>query len=421
MSTNATVRKARRRSSTPATNTYVALRAVTLFILGMTLLSIARTAAHTNDLTSTSTMAAAFGLAVPIGLAGLGGLWSERAGIVNIGLEGMMILGTFGAGWAGFQWGAWAGLLAAVVFGAFGAFIFAVVTITFGVDQIIAGTAINILGLGLTQFLAKQIFANAIGGGQSQSPPVKGSLPTFSLSVISEPLTRLQHKGWFFISDVAGLVSGFFYQLSILTVITVLLFVITGWVLWRTAFGLRLRSAGENPWAAESLGVNVYRYKYLAVIISGGLSGLAGAYLAIVGTNVYRGGQTAGRGYIGLATMIFGNWRPAGTGVGAIIFGYIDTLQLRDNANIRGLVLFGACVLIVLGLLGMRRAQRGSAIAFLVMGVALVGGFFASNHMPPEVAQVAPYVTTLLVLATAAQRLRPPTADGVIYRRGESH
>lgn len=407
--------------TTPSQNTRVIVRAISLFILGMTLLSIARMVADTNDLTSTSTMAAAFGLAVPIGLAGLGGLWSERAGIVNIGLEGMMILGTFGAGWAGFQWGPWPGVIAAVIFGGLGALIFAVVTITFGVDQIIAGTAINILGLGLTQFLAKQIFANAPGGGQSQSPPVKGLLPSFTVSAIADPLKSVQRHGWFLISDVAGLISGFFYQLSILTIITVLLFIATGWLLWRTAFGLRLRSAGENPWAAESLGVNVYRYKYVAVIISGCLSGLAGAYLAIVGTNVYRGGQTAGRGYIGLATMIFGNWKPTGTGVGALIFGYIDTLQLRDNANIRGLVLYGSCVLLALGIYGLRRVNRGSSVAFIVLGCVLLGGFFASNHMPPEVAQVAPYVTTLLVLATAAQRLRPPSADGVIYRRGESH
>ena len=397
------------------------IRIFAFFISALTLLSIARIFANTNDLTSRGTMAAAFGLAVPIGLAGLGGLWSERAGIVNIGLEGMMILGTFGAGWAGWQWGPWAGVLGAVTFGILGAVLFAIVTVSFGVDQIIAGTAINILGLGLAQFLAKLAFANAPGGGQSQSPPVKGLLPSLTLDFIADPLNTLQQKGWFVISDLAGMLSGLFFHLSYLTILTVILFILTGWILWRTAFGLRLRSAGESPSAAESLGVNVIRYKYIAVIISGSLAGLAGAYLAIVGTNVYRGGQTAGRGYIGLATMIFGNWRPMGTGVGAAVFGYIDTLQLRDNANIRGLVLFGALVLIALAFLGLRSGVRATSLAFLIIGSALVGGFLASTNMAPEVAQVAPYVTTLLVLATASQRLRPPATAGMAYRKGESH
>ena len=396
-------------------------RALLIFFVAISLLSLARTLADTNDLTSTGTMAAALGLAVPIGLAGLGGIWAERAGIVNIGLEGMMVLGTFGAGWAGWQWGAWAGLLTAIVAGGIGGLLFAVVTISFGVDQIIAGTAINILGAGLTAFLSKLLFTNAPGGGQSQSPPIKGLLPRFSVDAIAGPLSDIQAKGWFIISDIAGFVSALFYQLSLLTVITVILFIVTGWVLWRTPFGLRLRSAGENPWAAESLGVKVIKYKYIAVVVSGMLAGLAGGYLAVVATSVYRSGQTAGRGFIGIATMIFGNWRPAGTGVGAIIFGYIDTLQLRDNANIRGLVLFGAMLLIVISVVLIRSKKRGTSLAFLILGSLLVGAYLKASSFPAEVAQVAPYVTTLLVLATASQSLRPPAADGVPYRRGESH
>lgn len=226
---------------------------VTLFILaGLTALSIARIFANIADLSSTGTIGAAIGLAVPIGLAGLGGIWSERSGIANIGLEGMMILGTFGAGWAGFQWGPWAGVIVAVLYGAIGAFIFAIATVSFGVDQIIAGTAINILGLGLTQFLAKLAFQNAPGGGETQSPPIS-ALPNFTIDAIAQPLSDFQKQGVFLLSDAAGLVSGFFYQVSILTISAIALFALTGLILWKTAFGLRLRSAGENPWQLKHL------------------------------------------------------------------------------------------------------------------------------------------------------------------------
>lgn len=391
-----------------------------LLLAAITALSLARTFADTADLSSTGTIGAAVGLAVPIGLAGLGGIWSERSGIANIGLEGMMILGTFGAGWAGWQWGPWAGVAAAVIYGALGAFIFAVVTVSFGVDQIIAGTAINILGFGITQFLAKLAFENAPGGGQTQSPPVS-ALPSITISAIADPLSNLQKQGIFLISDAAGLLSGFFFQVSVITLLAIAMFVLTAFILWRTSFGLRMRSAGENPWAAESLGVNVYKYKYIAVTTSGALAGLAGAYLAIVGTNVYREGQTAGRGYIGLATMIFGNWRPGGTAAGASIFGYIDALQLRSKSNISGLVLLGAIILIAIAIMMIIRGMRGTGAGLGLLGAALLSAFLLTTKMPTEVALVAPYVTTLLVLATASQSLRPPAADGVIYRRGEAH
>lgn len=396
------------------------IRVTVLILSGLTALSLARIFADINDLSSTGTIGAAIGLAVPIGLAGLGGIWSERSGIANIGLEGMMILGTFGAGWAGFQWGPWAGVAVAVIYGAVGAFIFAIATVSFGVDQIIAGTAINILGLGLTQFLAKLAFQNAPGGGETQSPPVP-ALPSFTFEAIAKPLTEYQKQGVFVLSDAAGVLSGFFYQVSVITVATILLFALTAFVLWKTAFGLRLRSAGENPWAAESLGVKVYKYKYIAVTISGALAGLAGAYLAIVGTNVYREGQTAGRGYIGLATMIFGNWRPVGTAGGAAIFGYIDALQLRDKENIAGLTLLGAIILLAIAILTVIKGKRGTGLSLGLIGAVLLSAFLLTTKMPTEVALVAPYVTVLLVLATTSQNLRPPAADGVIYRKGETH
>jgi general nucleoside transport system permease protein len=213
-----------------------------------------------------------------------------------------------------------------------------------------------------------------------------------------------------------------FYNLSLLTIITFLLFVMTSYLLWKTAFGLRLRSAGENPWAADSLGVKVVQYKYAAVVFSGMLAGLGGAYLSIAST-IYRNGNTAGRGYIGLATMIFGDWRPGGTAAGALMFGYIDTLRLIDtgNQNVKGLILLGAIILFAIGGIMLRRKRRNSAIGFLILGSVMIGAYFSATSFPPEVAQVAPYITTLLVLATASQNLRPPAADGIPYRKGDHH
>jgi general nucleoside transport system permease protein len=159
-------------------------RFISAAFTAITMLSITRTITGNGDLTSTVTVAQALVFASPIALAGLAGIWAERAGVINIGLEGMMILGTFGAGWAGWQWGVWAGVLAGVVFGAIGGLLLAVAAVTFGVDQIIAGTAINLLALGLTKFLAILLFTNAPGGGQAQSPPIKGEIPTFTIDSI---------------------------------------------------------------------------------------------------------------------------------------------------------------------------------------------------------------------------------------------
>jgi simple sugar transport system permease protein len=209
-------------------------------------------------------------------------------------------------------------------------------------------------------------------------------------------------------------------NVSILTVITVLLLVLSFYVLWRTAFGLRLRSCGESPYAAESLGVNVYKYKYIAVIASGGFAGLGGAFLAIVAASAYRDGQTGGRGYIGLAAMIFGNWRPGGLAAGAGLFGYTDALQLRSGGeSIHALLL-----LLGIGLLGVavyqarRRAPVPVAIAAVIGFVVLVW-YFLSDVVPDQFTTMTPYVATLLVLSLASQRLRPPAADGLVYRKGE--
>ncbi|MFD2397269.1 ABC transporter permease [Prauserella oleivorans] len=301
-----------------------------LALVALAVVSLVRVTTGAGNLTSSGTVAAALTAAVPIALAGLAGLWSERAGVINIGLEGMMVLGTFGAGFAGYQWGPWAGALAGVLLGALGGLIHAVATVTFGVDHIISGVAISLAAPGLTLFLAKLYFTDAPGGGQKQSPPIE-DVPHVTVPGLSSVLGDLEEQGWFFVSDLAGLLRGLTTDVSLLTLVAVVLFLLTAYLLWRTPFGLRLRSCGEAPQAAESLGVNVYKYKYAAITASGALAGLGGAILAIASAQ-FRDGQTGGRGYIGLASMIFGNWRPGGVAAGAGLFGYTDAMQLRGRA-----------------------------------------------------------------------------------------
>jgi simple sugar transport system permease protein len=381
------------------------------------ILSVVRVVTGADGLTSSGTVGAALGLAVPIGMAGLGGLWSERSGVVNIGLEGMMILGTFGAGWIGWQYGPWAGLVTAVLFGAAGGLLHAVATVTFGVDQIVSGVAINILGLGATKFLASLLLSGTPGGGQTQSPRI-ASIGGFSVPFIGDPLREVERHGWFLVSDLAGILRGLTTDISWITVIALLLLVATYWILWWTPFGLRLRSCGEDPYAAESLGVNVYLYKYVGVTVSGALAGFGGAFLAIVAATIYREGQTGGRGYIGLAAMIFGNWRPGGLIAGAGLFGYTDAMQLRSAESVHALLLLVAVGLVALAGWSLYRRRFVSGAASLVVGLAVGWWYVSTDSLPPQVTFVTPYVTTLLVLALASQRLRMPKADGLVYRKG---
>jgi simple sugar transport system permease protein len=206
----------------------------------------------------------------------------------------------------------------------------------------------------------------------------------------------------------------------VLTLLAAVLFVASFFVLWKTSFGLRLRSCGENPIAAESLGVNVYLYKYIAVIVSGGLAGLAGAFLAMVPSHIYLEGQTGGRGYIGLAAMIFGNWRVGGLATGAGLFGYSDALQLRNGGpTVHALLLLLVVLLAALGAWKLwKKAFVQGAIAVGVAALVLVW-YLLTDEVPDEFVGSTPYVVTLLVLSLSAQRLRMPKADGMRYRKGQ--
>lgn len=392
-------------------------------------LSTIRLITGASDLTSVGTASAALLLSVPIAMAALGGLFSERSGVVNIGLEGMMIMGAWGGGFIGSKHGPWAGLVAGIFMGAVGAAIHAIATVGFGVDHVVSGVAVNIIAAGLVRYFSTILYKNGTWLGPSQSPDVE-SIGTNGLPILSggtyfgwhspDILGAIAKKNWFLISDTFAIIRGLTGEVSYVTMVAMALVPLSYWFLWHTAFGLRLRSAGEAPTAAESLGVNVYKMKYAGVLISGGFAGLGGAYLAIVAANHYQEAQTGGRGYIGLAALIFGNWRPGGLMSGAALFGFADALQLRDSEAVHALLMLVAVAMIVFAVLNFRKKKFvtvGVSIAISILAISL---YYGIDQLPGQFVTMTPYVMTLLVLGLGTQRLRMPAADGVPYRRGGS-
>jgi simple sugar transport system permease protein len=391
-----------------------------LIILGaIVVISAVRMVTNADDITSAQTIRAAILSACPILLAGMGGLWSERAGVVNIGLEGQILLGTWGAAYFTYWYGPWAGLAGAAAFGAIGGLLHGLATITFGVDHIVSGVAINIIGLGATQFLAEAYFTDLENGGPRQLTGLD-PLPYLTFPNLADRLVELNGKHWFLISDVAGFLGALTQRVSVLTVIIAAIVVLTAWVLWHTAFGLRLRSCGESPAAAESLGVNVYRYKYIAVTVSGALAGLGGAFLALVASSGFVTNQSGGRGYIGLAAMIFGNWQPAGTVGASLLFGYTDALRLRTPSAVHALLLLVALFLLAYAIWRFVKGARRTGVVLGVLGVGFLLWYLLTDTVPREFTGMTPYVVTLLVLSLASQRLRMPAADGQVYRKGSA-
>ncbi|HEV3505603.1 MAG TPA: ABC transporter permease [Actinomycetes bacterium] len=287
-----------------------------------------------------ATIASAIRAFVPLYLATLGGVFNERSGIVNIGIDGMMIFGTWFGAWGALQWGPVAGLLTAVAAGVAVAALHALATVTFRVDHIVSGVAINILAIGLPRFLS--IVAYDQG---TQSPQVP-QLPKV---------------------DVPGL-----GEQSLLVPLTVVLGVAAWFVLNRTVLGLRLRSAGENPRAAETLGVRVKGMRWAGVLISGGFAGLAGGYLSIELVGLYREGMNQGRGFIALAALILGNWSPIGAALSCLLFAWTEALTV----------------------------------------------FLRVDWINNAFIQSLPYIVTLIVLALFFRRVRPPKAVGQAYEAG---
>ena len=247
----------------------------------------------------------------------------------------------------------------------------ALATVTFGIDHIVSGVAINIIAAGVTRFLADQFFTGRPGGSVSQSPSVKGGLDEQSLPFLSggdlfgwrtpNPLQWLEFKHWFLISDTAGLLHGSTSRHNWLTIISILIIPIATYVLVAHTVRAALRSVGEKPSAADSLGVDVYRMRYIGLAISGGFAGLGGSYLAINGAGRYSEGQVSGRGFIGLAMVIFGNWRPLGVAIGSSLYGFVEGVRLCcSGETIVALVLLVSLALAALAIsqLVRRNASR---------------------------------------------------------------
>jgi simple sugar transport system permease protein len=308
------------------------------------------------------------------------------------------------------------GIVLGMAGGALGGALHALVTVTFGVDHVVSGVAINILAPAVTGYLAKLIFFPVVGS--KQSPPLDAPA-TITVPWLSTELAKLEAHHWFLVSDLAGILGALVTDLSIIVVLAVVLFVGTYFLLWRTAFGLRLRSCGENPTAAESLGVNVYTYKYIAVIVSGAMAGLGGVYMVMVSSSIYQDGQTGGRGYIGLAALIFGNWRVGGLAAGAGLFGYTDSLQLRGSDSVHALLIGVAVLLAGIAIRMLLRRSYTAAACNLIAAGAFALWFALTKDVPAELISTTPYVITLVVLAFASQRLRMPAADGIPFRKGQ--
>jgi simple sugar transport system permease protein len=390
---------------------------ITLMIAGLFfILALVESLTGATDISSPGTSGATLRFAIPLLMAGLGGLWAERAGVINIGLEGMMIVGTWTAAWFGYLHGPLMGFVAAAIFGLASGFFHAILTVKIGIDQAVSGLAINLIAAGGARYLSG-VFFPPVGGDRTVSPPVD-SFPTFTIPVIAPILEKIDAQNIFFISNLAGVLHGLTKDVSLVTIALLLLVPLTSWILWRSKFGLRMRFSGENPMAAESLGINVYRIRYIAISVSGMLASLGGAYLALVASSVYREGQTAGRGFIGLATVIFGNWKPGGVFAGSILFGFTDALRVRQSESVMSLIMVAGIVALVLSIFYSinRRWKPG-----LISGsLALVAWWIHQrvDVIPQEFVTVFPNFATLIVLTFLAQRLTPPAMAGMPYRRG---
>jgi ABC-type uncharacterized transport system permease subunit len=295
----------------------------------------------------------ALAAAVLLLLPALGGVVSERSGVVNIAMEGMMLTGAFFAVVADLALhNPWLGVLAALVAGGLMALIHAVVSIRFRADQIVSGIAINIFAAGLTVFLVRRIYGIQDVGHVSQSE----LLPNFNVPGL-EQIPFIGHV---------------FFQQNVIVYAALVILVVTHIILFRTRLGLRIRAVGEHPQAADTAGINVYLIRYGAVVTSGLLSGLAGAFLAIGVSNTFVPNMTDGRGYIALAAMIFGKWTPFGAFIACIIFGVGEAIYANNSII----------------------------------------------HVSAYLLSMLPYLLTLIVLAGLVGRSNPPANDGIPYVPG---
>jgi ABC-type uncharacterized transport system permease subunit len=300
-----------------------------------------------GDILNLGLLYSAIRLATPLLLAALGGMFSERSGVINIALEGLMLAGAFTA--ASVTWYAgspWVGLASAVLAGAAIALVHAVACIRYRADQVVSGTAINILLTGVPALLSGAFFLST---GSTPQVPRENLIPVTPI-VIAFALVPLSY-----------------------------------YVLYYTPFGLRLRAVGENPEAADAAGVSVKAMRYTAVLLSGALAGIGGAYLSIGQSSLFTRNMSAGRGFIALAALIFGKWRPVQTMLACLLFGLTE------------------------------------AFAIQIQGRRYTFGFLGLNvsewEIPNQFVQIIPYVLTIVVLAGFIGQSRAPRSLGVAYQK----
>ncbi len=404
-------------------------RLLVIALIGISAMSAARIIADNPDLTSSGTFGVGLRTAAPIALAGLAGLVAERSGTVNIGIEGMMVMGTIWAGWWGWEFGPWMALVGGIVGGMLGGLLMSLATTTFGVNHIVAGVAINLIAPGVARFMASELFTGVQGGSVTSSPGNRGDIGEFTLPFTSggdlfgwqspDVLGWLEDTGWFVIADVAGLAKGLTTAVTWDVVLTIALFFGISYLLWHMRLGLRLRFAGERPSAADSLGVSVHTMRWIGMAMSGGLAGMGGAVLVLF-SNRYLENQVAGRGFLGLATMIFGNWMPAGTAIGAGLFGYAQGITLRTGPGdlVRTLLLAAAIAMILLVIWMVTQKNFAPAGTVTVFAVVTLWAYFAAESPNNQLVFVTPYVVTLIAVSIGAQRLRPPAEEGIPWFKG---
>ena len=376
-------------------------------------------------ITSSSTWGSALRLTVPIAVVAIGALYSERAGVINVGLEGMMIGGTWGAGVFGWLWGPWAALLGGVLGGLVFGLLMAVLCLELGLNQLVVGVSINVLAAALARFLSDIVFRGVDGGSVARSPRFEGNLPRLSLPVLSgglgtpDLLQDADNSGIPLLSQLAGILGGLTRDVSLAAVIGLALVPLTAFILWRTRFGLRMRASGEEPAALQALGGRVHRTRYVAILTGSALAGFAGGYLVLISQG-YVENQVSGRGFIGLATLIFGNWMPGGVFAGSALFGFSDAVGLGRPETFRAMILILGAIFVILGVQRLLRAAgRAASMPSIVLGAVLVlVALFVP--LPTALATAAPYLVTLAVLVVAGTRMRPPRALGAFFPRRNS-
>jgi general nucleoside transport system permease protein len=318
--------------------------------IGLGFLAIQSSAENLNIVFRPDLIASMFVFSTPLVFAGIGGMFSERSGVVNIGLEGMMLMGAFWGVYGADKGGSWVvGLLVAMLAGGTMALVYAFFAIHLRADQIVGGTAVNFLALGVTGYFFYQLYSGA---------NIPADIPRI-------PNIDLHIDGVRFLGPAFG-------DLNLMTWLAFLLVPLSYVVMFKTAIGLRIRACGEHPRAADTVGINVYAVRYASVVLSGMLAALGGAFLSVGFVGTFNENMTAGRGFIALAALIFGKWRPFGAFYAALLFGFSTALAFRLPA------------------------YSGSAATLF---------------------QALPYVLTLIAVAGLIGRSIPPAAVGRPYRK----